>query len=216
MTVELHGYRYSVYSWIARFALEEKGVAYRWIEIDPFADDVPESYLALHPFKRVPALIHDGFQIYETGAITRYLDEAFAGHTLQPAEPRPRARMNQVLSIIDSYLYWPLVRQVFAHRVFRSRLGWPSDATEIDKGLTAAVVGLDALERLAIGGPYLCGPELSLADIHLAPMIGYFTMADEGASLLKERRKLDDWWSLLASRKSYLTTRPQLPEGVDS
>ncbi len=29
MTIELHGYQYSVYAWIARFALHEKGVNYR-------------------------------------------------------------------------------------------------------------------------------------------------------------------------------------------
>ena len=29
MNVELHGYQYSVYSWIARLALAEKGVEYR-------------------------------------------------------------------------------------------------------------------------------------------------------------------------------------------
>src|SRR5882724_9429886 len=104
MTVELYGYQYSVYSWIARLAFEEKGEAYRWIEINPFAPDVPESYLALHPFKRVPTLVHDDFQIYETGAITRYIDEAFPGPSLQPADPRQRARLSQFLSIIDSYV----------------------------------------------------------------------------------------------------------------
>lgn len=41
MAVELHGYQYSVYSWIARLALHEKGVVYSWVEIDPFAEDVP-------------------------------------------------------------------------------------------------------------------------------------------------------------------------------
>ena len=117
MPVELYGYRYSVYSWIARLVLEEKGVGYRWIEADPFADDVPKFYLALHPFKRVPALVHDGFQLYETAAITRYLDEAFPGPRLQSADPRVRARSTQIISIVDSYAYWPLVRQVFSHRV---------------------------------------------------------------------------------------------------
>ena len=123
MTVELYGYQYSVYSWIARLALEEKGASYRWIEINPFAADVPEIYLAIHPFKRVPTLIHDDFQIYETGAITRYVDEAFPGPSLQPTDPRHRARSSQFISIVDSYVYWPLVRQVFSHRVFRPSLG---------------------------------------------------------------------------------------------
>lgn len=211
MTIELHGYQYSVYSWIARFALEERGADYRWIEINPFAENVPESHLVLHPFKRVPVLVHSGFQIYETGAITRYIDEAFPGPDLQPTDPQRRARMNQFISVVDSYVYWPLVRQVFSHRVFRPRLGKPSDVTEIDSGLRAASSVLGALEKLAGDTPYLCGPDMSLADIHLAPMIGYFTMAEDGAALLKQQRRLGRWWSMISSRPAYLATRPQLP-----
>jgi len=79
MSVELHGYQYSVYSWIARLAIHEKGVGYNWVEINPFSANVPASYLALHPFKRVPALIHSDFAVYETSAITRYIDEILEG-----------------------------------------------------------------------------------------------------------------------------------------
>jgi len=193
MAIELYGYRYSVYSWIARLALEEKGIGYQWIEVDPFADNVPASYVALHPFKRVPALVHDGFQLYETAAITRYLDEAFPGPRLEPPDPRARARSTQIISIVDSYAYWPLVRQVFSHRVFRPRLGRPWDAAEVHKGLQAAHVVLAALERLVPDTDYLCGAVLSLADIYLAPMIGYFVMADEGDALLRQQPKLGRW-----------------------
>ena len=79
MPLVLHGYRYSVYVRIARLALAEKGVAYDRVEVNPFAADVPAAYLALHPFGRVPTLVHDDFALYETGAITRYLDRSFAG-----------------------------------------------------------------------------------------------------------------------------------------
>ena len=211
MTVELYGYQYSVYSWIARLALAEKGADYHWIEVNPFAADVLEGYLALHPFKRVPTLVHDTFQIYETGAITRYVDEAFPGPRLQPTDPRHRARCSQFLSIIDSYAYWPLVRQVFSHRVFRPRLGRPSDLTEVQSGLEAAPKVLAALERLVADTEYLCGAEISLADIHLAPVIGYFAMAEEGDALLKTQRKLSHWWSAMSARSAYCTTRPRLP-----
>src|SRR5262249_58521476 len=120
MAVELHGYQYSVYSWIARLALHEKDVVYSWVEIDPFAENVPASYLAMHPFKRVPALAHGGFAVYETGAITRYVGEAFEGPKLQRTDPRERARCHQIKSIVDSYAYLPLVRQGLLSRRFQS------------------------------------------------------------------------------------------------
>ena len=47
-----------------------------------------ETYLALNPFGRVPTLVHDGFVLYETTAITRYIDEAFGGTRCSPAMPR--------------------------------------------------------------------------------------------------------------------------------
>ena len=107
MSIELHGYRYSVYAWIARLALAEKGVAHGWHEVDPFAPDVPAAYLALHPFGRVPTLVADGFVLYETAAITRYVDEAFAGPPLQPTDPRERARVAQICSpVCTSWLAW--------------------------------------------------------------------------------------------------------------
>jgi glutathione S-transferase len=112
MALVLHSFRYSVYVRIARIALAEKGLAYEHIEVDPFGPDVPVEYLALHPFKRVPALVDGDFVLYETEAITRYIDEAFPGPMLQPTEPRQRARMAQIISVVDSYGYVPMVRQV--------------------------------------------------------------------------------------------------------
>jgi glutathione S-transferase len=211
MSVELYGYQYSVYSWIARFALVEKGVDYHWSEVNPFDPDVPKSYLALHPFKRVPTLVHDSFQVYETGAITRYVDEAFPGPGLQPRAVRDRARCSQFISIVDSYVYWPLVRQVFSHGFFGPRIGRKSDVTELQKGLDAAPGVLAALERLVADTEYLCGGEISLADIHLAPMIGYFTMAGEGEALLKTQHKLSRWWTTLSARSAFRATMPRLP-----
>jgi glutathione S-transferase len=211
MAIELHGYQYSVYSWIARLALHEKGVAYNWVEVNPFAENIPASYLATHPFKRVPALIHAGFIVYETGAITRYVDEAFEGPRLQSMEPRERARSNQIMSIVDSYAYWPLVRQVFSHGVFRPRMGLPADEDEFRKGIEAAPRILAALETAAGGGRYLCGNQLSLADIHLAPMIGYFVLADQGRALLQKYAGVNDWWSEFSRRAAFMATMPRLP-----
>jgi glutathione S-transferase len=211
MAVELHGFRYSVYSWIARLALHEKGVAYDWVEVDPFGEAVPASYLDMHPFKRVPTLVHGEFVLYETSAITRYVDEAFGGPPLQRVPPKERARCNQIVSIVDSYAYWPLVRQVFSHGVFRPRVGQPSDPTEIRRGLDAAPKILGALERLASGGRFLSGDGLSLADIHLAPIIGYFTRVAEGHAIFSRHERLNAWWSAMSGREAYLQTMPRLP-----
>ena len=211
MSVILHGYTYSVYNRIARLALAEKGVAYDRVEVNPFAD-MPRSYLALHPFGRVPTLVHDGFALYETGAITRYVDRAFAGPALQPATPRALARMDQLIGVIDSYGYWPMVRQVFSHRVFRTAAGRPVDEAEVARGLGTAPKVLGALEELAAPQVFLAGPELSLADLHVGAMIAYFALAPEGAAMLENYPRLAVWWQTISQRPSFSLTDPGLPK----
>jgi len=208
MPLVLHGYRYSVYQRIVRLALAEKGVGYDRVEVDPFAPDVPASYLALHPLGRVPTLVHDGFVLYETGAITRYIDRAFPGPALQPAAPQALARMDQVMSIVDSYGYWPMVRQVFSHGVFRPRVGRPRDQAEVERGLAASARVLAALEPLVADG-------LSLGNLHLGAMMAYFVLAPEGRALLQKHERLAAWWAALSARPSFAATDPGLPSEGD-
>ncbi len=211
MSLVLHGYSLSVYVRIARLALAEKDVPHGLVEVNPFAPEGVGAYLELHPFGRVPTLVHDGFVLYETGAITRYVDRTFAGPALQPADARALARMDQIIGVVDSYAYWPLVRQVFAQRVMRPRFGRPSDENEIAQGLAAAPKVLGALEKLASDERFLVGPSVSLADLQLGAMIAYFAQAPEGASLLLRYPRLVAWWTRLSGRPGFVATDPGVP-----
>src|SRR5260370_141356 len=63
-----------------RLALAERCVACRLEEVAVFGPEgVPAAHRARPPFGRTPAFEHDGFRLYESGAISRYVDEAFAG-----------------------------------------------------------------------------------------------------------------------------------------
>ena len=210
MNVELYGYQYSVYSWIARLALEEKGVSYHWIEINPFAPDVPESYLALTPSSACRLWFTTSFRSTKPArsrvTSTRHSLALASSHRPAPSRPlQPVSLHHRQLRLLA----------IGAAGIFPSRLsaspGRPSDATEIQKGLDAAPEVLAALERLVADTEYLCGTELSLADIHLAPMIGYFAMAGEGEALLKRHRKLSHWWATISARTAYRATMPRLP-----
>src|SRR3954469_3896765 len=84
--------------------LEEKAASYRLSPVMPGTFKSPE-HLARHPFGRVPVLEHDGFSLYETQAILRYLDRALPNPALTPADPRRAARMDQLMNINDWYLF---------------------------------------------------------------------------------------------------------------
>ena len=176
----LYGADYSVYVRTSRLALHEKGVNYDLVPIDVFAEGgPPSSYLVRQPFGRIPAFEHDGFLLYETGAITRYIDEALDGPQLQPADPRSRARVNQIISIAEGYIYPTLVWGIYVERVSKSERGEPSDEKRLAVSLSKAPVILKALADLMGDGPWLGGASLTLADLHVAPMLDYFAMAPE-------------------------------------
>lgn len=202
------GAPYSVYVRAVRLALEEKGVRYDLVPIDIFASDgVPPEYKARHPFGKIPAFEHGGFRLYETGAITRYVDGAFSGPRLQPAEPHGRARMNQVISILDSYAYRTLVWDIYVERVARPASGKAADEAKIKAALPKAEVCLSALSELMDAASWLAGPSISLADLHAAPMFALFRLAPEGAHLLAREHPLQNWWDRVSARPSFLRTQ---------
>jgi glutathione S-transferase len=117
--------------------------------------------------------------------------------------------MDQIIGIIDSYAYWPLVRQVYVHAVGLPRRGQAGDPEEIAGGLATATKVLGALEGLVADASFLVGPALSLADLHLLPMIAYFTEAPEGAALLARHPRLDNWFARMKTRPSFAATDPR-------
>ncbi|WFU07679.1 glutathione S-transferase family protein [Rhizobium sp. CB3090] len=199
----LFGADYSVYVRIARLALLEKGVEHKRVPIDIFAEGGPSaSYLERHPFGRIPAFEHDDFRLYETAAITRYVDEAFDGPRLQPVAPRRWARMNQIVSIADGYLYPHLVWGIYVERVSKPATGIAADEERIAASLSKAAISLAALSDLIGDAPWFCGPELTLADLYVAPMFDYFLMTPEGREMIGHHPNLESWWAHIAARPS--------------
>jgi glutathione S-transferase len=201
--LRLIGYKFSVYTWAARLALTAKGVAFKDEERNPFAEDVSEQ----HPFGRVPILRHGGFDLYETGAITAYVEGAFDGPSLMPGNAKATARVEQVVQIVDHYVYWPFVRQVFAQRVARPVEGHAPDEAEIAAGMAQVPKALWALEAIVVEGLALDG-RLSRADCHLVPMIDYFLRTPYGYAAFARFDALGDWWAKMSAHPAVQATRP--------
>ena len=204
----LYGLSRSVYTRIARLALEEKGVRYTLEEVEIFGPTgAPAEHLARQPFGRIPAFEHDGFRLYETSAITRYVDEVFAGTRLQPQEPQARARMNQVLAIVDSYSSRPMVWGVFAARIVAQRSGIEVNASIVAEALAKSRTCCLALEGILGSNRYFTGDEVTLADLHALPILLYFSMAREGVETLSAHTRLRAWLDNMAARPSVQRTR---------
>jgi glutathione S-transferase len=209
-TVTLYGLPRSVYTRIARLTLEEKAVPYRLEEVEIFGPNgVPAAYTKLHPFGRIPALAHGDLSIYETAAICRYIDEAFPGPSLQPPTPSGRARMAQIIGMLDSYAYRPMVWGVFVQRVRVPMAGGTTDEPLVSASLKETRTALEALAALAKNSPFLAGTALSLADLHAYPMLRYLSLAPEGLEAIGEHPPVVEWMARLTTRESVHRTVTQ-------
>ncbi|MHA1152217.1 MAG: glutathione S-transferase family protein [Alphaproteobacteria bacterium] len=207
------GAAYSVYVRAVRLALTEKGVPYRLEEVDIFAEGgPPPGYLERHPFARIPAFEHDGFRLYEATAISLYVDEAFEGPPLMPENPKARARVHQLLGILDNYAYRTLVWDIFVERVRVPQSGGTSDEAKIAAALGRARTCLAAIESLMGEGPWLAAGRLSLADLRAFPIFALFRKAPEGTGLLAETPKLLRWFEAMPRRPSVSATRSPIAE----
>lgn len=205
----LFGAAYSVYTRVARLALHEKQVPHGFETVDVFADGgPPEWYRRLHPFGRIPALRHGEATLYETAAITRYIDEAFAGPALQPEGALGRARVAQLIGALDSYGYRAMVWDIFVERVRQPQRGAVADEARIAAALPVADRCLGVLEEALGGGEWFVQgcPGPTLADLHAAPMLSYLRAAPEGAGLLSRWPRVSGWLARIAARVSMQAT----------
>jgi glutathione S-transferase len=206
-TIKLLGLRISVYTRIARLTLEEKSVDYQLEEVDIFADaGPPAEYLAHNPFGTIPCMMHGDLVLYETGAISRYVDETFPGPALQPSTSAQRARMNQIISILDCYTYRPMVWDVYVQRIVVAGGGGQPDESLIASALPTLQNVLQQLDQWRNDDEFLLGDSITLADLHAYPMLRLFIETPEGVAMLESMPRLQQWMQNMQSRDSVRTT----------
>ena len=204
----LFGATYSVYTRTARLTLAEKGVDYRFDEVDIFAaGGPPAAHLQRHPFGKIPAFEHGALRLYETAAICRYVDEAFDGPALQPATAADRAAMAQAIGICDSYLYRAGVWDIYVERLRVPRQGGASDEAKIAAAIPTVRKALSELARLSAGRPFIASPALSLADLHAYPMLTLLRLAPEGRDLVTGAPAIESWHHRMTARAGSVKTR---------
>jgi glutathione S-transferase len=98
----------SPFAWKVWLALEHKGIAYapKRLSFDKDETRTPE-FLAINPRGRVPAIVDDGFALYESNAICEYLEEKYPQNPLLPKDAKARALVRRLIGECEDGLYKP-------------------------------------------------------------------------------------------------------------
>lgn len=182
----------------ALWCAEEAGVAYERIDAGGAFGLVNEpAYRALNPNGVVPTLEDDGFVLWESNAIVRYLAAKYAPDSLYPDDPQQRA-------IADKWMDWTTSTFSGPFRtVFWGTLRTPPeqrDAAVIAAGIEACAKALAVPEQVLASQPYLSGEHFGMGDIPLGSFIyAWFEMPIERPA----SPHLEAWYARLRERPAY-------------
>jgi glutathione S-transferase len=155
-----------------------------------------QTHLARHPFGQVPAIDDDGFHLYESRAICRYLDERTGGK-LEPKDAKGRGLMEQWISVETSN-FTPHAMKFIYHTIF-GRTQEPAVLEAASNGLEKA---LGIMEQTLAKQPYLVGSQLTIADVVFMPYIEY-VMATPAKPLFEKFPSVMAWWKRLSERPTW-------------
>ena len=167
-----------------------------------------EPHLSRHPFGKMPAFEHDGFALYETQAILRYIDEGFPVAPLQPTDLHQFARMSQIMGIVDAYAWPSIAAGIVFNRILAPLLGLPVNEEAVAKAVPRARLCLSEFARLMSDQQFMAGERISLADLMVVPLLYYLARVPEGEAALTEHPSLRAWMRRIEDRQSFQVTKP--------
>jgi glutathione S-transferase len=174
--IRLYGFPISNYYNMVKMALLEKGMAFEEIFVKPNQES---DYLARSPMGKVPCIETDRGFLTETAVILDYLDEAGTGPSFYPQDAFERAKVRELITVMELYIELP-ARRLYGD-VFFGRPASEELKEEVRRDLQK---GFAALGRLARFDPYLAGPAMSYADFYFLFSVGLAT---------RVTRKALDW-----------------------
>jgi glutathione S-transferase len=192
----VYGSPLSTYVRTVQLLLESIGIEYQTHSVDFLkGENRLATYLSKNPFAKMPTLEIEEGLIYETAAITDYLDTVLANGRFTPTNPLLKARMRQVMGIVDNYLYPNVITIVMQRSIVPSQ-GGQTDLSAVNKAIEPLKIAIDAIETLTTCDLYLLGSSVSIADFYLAPIFGYLAQTPEFAVTVAQAPKLQVWWRL--------------------
>lgn len=208
--LQLIGGAASNFVWACRIALAEKGVPYTHISVMPHTPEVD----AIHPLGKIPAMRHGDVALGESRAICGYIDRAFEGPALIPADLVQAAKVEQWLSVVNTAIDPIWVRQYVGAHLFPGTADGTPDRTRIVPALVKMEQQMPVMDRAVAATGHLVGESFTLADMNFVPILFYMNKFSESAALLAKSPNLTAYLQRHMGRKSVRESIPQEAPGT--
>jgi glutathione S-transferase len=197
----LHFYGSPMSPYVAKvqYLLEEAGIPYQYRMVN-LRDPADKAALAkVSPFGKVPAIEVDGFHLGESSAITRYLLARYNLTELYPANLEDRAQVDMVTEFVQAHVNrW--MQSLIWNLSVAPKLGQLPDAKAISEANAQLTTTLARLESWLDTRNYLAGPNFSLADVVLLPVLAEYRAAQIS---LQDFPRLHAWLERVSARPAW-------------
>ena len=166
--------------------------------------NTPE-YLAMNPNARVPTMDEDGFILWESNAIVRYLANKHDRGGLCPSDPRQHADADRWMDWQQTTL-GPTMTPIFWNLV---RTPEPDRDMKLVESSKSAMEGLAKIMDNALADrAFLAGDSFTMADIPAAIQIyRWVALVEDRPSL----PNLEAWYDRLCQREAFKTNVLDIP-----
>jgi glutathione S-transferase len=165
--MKLYNAMLSPFAGRCRMLIYAKGLEVELVEA--YGQVSKEQVTAMNPLGKIPILEDGELLLPESDAICEYLEDRFPEPALRPGDDAARARVRMLSRMADYYIFESLA-PLFAHLSRKHR-----DQEVVDRQLLALERGLTAVEHFIASEDYAAGPDLSLADCTLVPILLFLT-----------------------------------------
>jgi len=212
MVLKLYGSPVSTCTKTVATVLAEKKVPFELVEVSFTTGELKSApYLEKQPFGQVPYLDDDGFILYESRAISRYIEEKFRnqGPTLIPTDLKAKALFEQAASVEQNNFYPHASGAVFEN-VFKKWRGLEPNPATFKEKIDALDAKLNVYDKILSKQKYLAGEELTLADLFHLPYASMLELA--GSDIMTSKPNVARWYKDISSRPSWQSVK----DGVKS
>ncbi|HEY8949527.1 MAG TPA: glutathione S-transferase family protein [Rhizomicrobium sp.] len=199
--IVFHSMAESAYLWTAMLVAREKGVPFEFQALEYRSP----AHLKLHPFGKMPVMQHGDVFLYETAAIAHYIDKAFDGPALQPADALGQANTIRWIGIVNSYVF-PVMNKLMKERLVKTLWNIAPDAEFLQSAPEQIAIQMKLIDETVRGGKYLTGDHYTIADSFLFPHLLFFGLTKDGHAHLRDARAAANWLAHMQARPSYAAT----------
>lgn len=175
MSIQFYYGSGSPFSWNVWLVLEHKQLSYEFNLLSLQNGELKKpNYLVINPHGKVPALVDEGFALWEASTIVEYLEERYPDFPVLPSNIRDRAIVRRLSAEAYSYLY-PAVRRLMELTLLIGN--GDSDPVAISTALNELSHHLNYFENV-LHSQFFAGT-ISAADFTIYPLLALLKRIDQ-------------------------------------